>query len=287
MLVTISLDRRYKFKAGTVPKLGRSLIGDVTIDLMPGAGPGLLKTSRSAAKAPVIEGIVAPDPSKALEAATKTFEKVGQTLTSIENAAGGFAKLAGNVDGIESFITTWTEAGKRLEVAATGIDRVVKQNEGDIGPAVAEFRQVVAKLNKTLDPPTIDSLKTSARQLAAATSLLNSGLISLTPLLKDLGAAVNTTPQTDFGSAVRRLNLISSDVNLLSRTLRGPDGKLNPDGTLQKLIATTELYDNMNRLLTSGSATVDNMKPALANLRTFAEKIARDPSSIAKEALAR
>src|SRR4051812_31099026 len=69
VLVTLSLERKFKLKAGTVPRLSRSLIGDVTIDLLPGSGPGLLATGNSPAGAPVIEGTVAPDPSKALAAA--------------------------------------------------------------------------------------------------------------------------------------------------------------------------------------------------------------------------
>jgi phospholipid/cholesterol/gamma-HCH transport system substrate-binding protein len=287
VLVTISLDTKYKFKAGTVPKLGRSLIGDVTIDLMPGAGPGLLRTSKTAHNAPVIEGLAAPDPAKALEAATKTFEKAGATLASIENAAGGFAKMAKNIDGIEGFIATWTSAGKRLDTAAEGIDRVVRANEGELGPAVADFRQVVTKLNTTLDPPTLDSLKTAMRHLALASSLLNSGLANASPFLKDIGAPVTSVPQTDFGSAVRRINLISADLHLLTRNLRSPDGQLNTDGSLQKLITTTELHDNLNKFVASGMATIDTMKPIVANFRAFAEKIARDPSSLAKGALAR
>src|SRR3954452_835091 len=70
VLVTLSLDRKYKLKAGSVPRLSRSLIGDVTIDMLPGSGPALIPTSETASHATIIEGAVAADPSKALEAAT-------------------------------------------------------------------------------------------------------------------------------------------------------------------------------------------------------------------------
>src|SRR5437764_3859003 len=89
VLVTISLERKYKLKAGTVPRVTRSLIGDASIDLLPGNGSGLLRTGATPATAPVIEGEVAPDPSKALAAATQAFEKVGGTLQSIDAAATG------------------------------------------------------------------------------------------------------------------------------------------------------------------------------------------------------
>ena len=45
VIVTLALERRYKLHEGTVPRLNRSLIGDVTVDMMPGTGPGNLETS--------------------------------------------------------------------------------------------------------------------------------------------------------------------------------------------------------------------------------------------------
>src|SRR5271155_1460333 len=64
VIVTLALERRYKLHKGSVPRLNRSLIGDVTVDMMPGTGPSTLPTSRTVVGAPVIEGEVAPDPSK-------------------------------------------------------------------------------------------------------------------------------------------------------------------------------------------------------------------------------
>ena len=47
VLVTLALERRYKLHEGTRPRLSRSLIGDVTVDMQPGKGAGVLETSRS------------------------------------------------------------------------------------------------------------------------------------------------------------------------------------------------------------------------------------------------
>ena len=40
VLVTLALERKYKIREGSVPRLTRSLIGDVGIDLLPGDGGG-------------------------------------------------------------------------------------------------------------------------------------------------------------------------------------------------------------------------------------------------------
>ena len=42
VLVTLSLERKYTLKARSVPRLSRSLLGDVAIDVLPGPGPGNL-----------------------------------------------------------------------------------------------------------------------------------------------------------------------------------------------------------------------------------------------------
>jgi phospholipid/cholesterol/gamma-HCH transport system substrate-binding protein len=287
VLVTLSLDTRYHFRAGTVPRLTRSLMGDASIDLLPGTGPEKLVTSDSPRKAPILEGAVAPDPSKALAAATIAFERAGDTLTAIDQAAKGLAKVSENSEKVGDFLTTWKSAGQRVNAAADGIDRFIRANEKDFQPAVANLREVSRKLNETLDPATQQSLQAGIRQFATASNRLNSSLASAEPLFRDLGAPVNSVPTTDFGQAVRRLNLITSDVNLLTQTLRGPDGKLNSEGSLQKFATQKDLYENLNKFAQTGTNAFDGFRPVIAAFRVFAERISRDPSVLTRGALQR
>jgi phospholipid/cholesterol/gamma-HCH transport system substrate-binding protein len=287
VLVTLSLDPKYHLKAGTVPRITRSLIGDASIDLLPGTGPELLQTADSPTNAPVIEGTVAPDPSKALAAATQAFEKVGDTLKSIDDAANGIARVSKSAENLDSFLSTWTSTGQRVSAAADGIDRFIKANETDFKPAVTNLREVTQKLNATLDPATQDSLKTGIQQIQKASARLNTSLEQASPFFKDLGAPVKSVPSTDFGQVVRRMNLITSDVSLLTQALRGPDGKLNSDGSLQLFVLRRDLYDNANRFAVSGTQTFEGFKPIIVALRIFAEKIARDPGALARGVLQR
>jgi phospholipid/cholesterol/gamma-HCH transport system substrate-binding protein len=287
VLVTLSLDRKYKIRAGTVPRINRSFIGDVSIDLLPGQGTELLKMADSPQEAPVIEGSVASDPSKALAAATVAFEKVGDTLKSIDAAANGIAEVTKSADRLNAFLTTWKTTGQRVTAAADGIDRFIRDNETDFRPAVTHLREVSEKLNKTLDPATQQSLRSGVQQFSAASAKLATSLDNAAPLFRDLGAPVTAVPQTDFGQTVRRLNRMSADLGLLTQMLRAPDGRLNPDGSLQKLVTRGDLYDNMNQMAVSGTYAFNGFKPILAAFRVFAEKISKDPSAIAKGALQR
>jgi phospholipid/cholesterol/gamma-HCH transport system substrate-binding protein len=287
VLVTLSLDRKYKIRAGSVPRLTRSLIGDVTIDMLPGTGPGLMPTSESASNAPVIEGAVAADPSKALEAATKAFTEAGDTLIAINHAANGFTELTRNASKVDEFLTTWNGTGKDLASAAQRLDELVSANRDDVKPALANLREVSQKLNDTLDPKTQDMLKTGIARFAMASARLDAGLADAAPFLKDAGMNNRGTPTTDFGQTMRRLNNITSDLSLLTQTLNNGRGGLNPDGSLQRLLMRSELSDNMNKMANTVNETFAGVKPLIAAFRIFAEKVARDPASISRGALQR
>jgi phospholipid/cholesterol/gamma-HCH transport system substrate-binding protein len=263
------------------------LIGDVTIDLLPGSGQADLELGRTSAQAPIVDGEVAPDPSKALAAATQVFERVGDTLKTINAAAEGLAKLSKNAEHIDEFLKTWTRTGQDVSAASQSIDQFIKTNENDLRATVVNLQKVGEKLNNTLTPETQDALKTGIARIASASARLDAQLADLGPLLKDLGSPVNHTPTTDFGQTVRRANRVVADVELLSATLRNRKGALNTDGSIQKLLTQADLYDNFNIMAVNASQAISQLKTVLASFRTFAERLSRDPSAISRGILAR
>jgi phospholipid/cholesterol/gamma-HCH transport system substrate-binding protein len=287
VLVTLALERRYKIREGASPRLTRSLIGDVAIDVQPGSGTGFIPLSRSPLEAPVIEGDVAPDPSKALAAATKAFEKAGDTLQSINEAAAGLASFTKNAERFPQLMTTWDTTGQNVSGAAQAIRRFIEANEGDFKPALSNVRQVAQKLNDTMDAQTQNALKSGITKFSDAAARIDSGVAELEPAIKDLGSQVSHTPSTDIGQTIRRLNLIASDLELLTGKLRDSQGRLNTEGSLQKLIVQSELHDNLNRMAVSATQALAQFKTILASLRTFAEKVSADPSSVARGAFQR
>jgi phospholipid/cholesterol/gamma-HCH transport system substrate-binding protein len=284
VLVTLAIERKYRIHDDVVPRLSRSLIGDVTIDLQPGTSAGFLTPGRTPDKAPFIEGEVTPDPSRALAAATKAFDNAGDTLKSINDAANGLSRIAQNAEKLDEFLTTWATTGKNVSKTAQRIDQFIANNEGDFKPALADLRQVAAKLNTTFDQGMQTSLKSGVERFSAAAARLDSGLSDIDPVLKDLGAPVTHVPSTDIGQAARRINAAAADLELLTSKLRDGRGGLNTEGSLQKLITQTELHDNFNAMALSASQALAQLKTVLASLRTFAEKVSRDPGAISRGA---
>lgn len=60
---------------------------------------------------------------------------------------------------------------------------------------------------------------------------------------------------------------------------------MNTDGSLQKLLTQPELHDNLNNMAIAATQALAQLKTVLASLRTFSEKVARDPSVISRGAL--
>ncbi len=62
---------------------------------------------------------------------------------------------------------------------------------------------------------------------------------------------------------------------------------MNTEGTLQKLIIQSELHDNLNLMAVSANKALLQLRPVLASLRAFAEKVSSEPGSLMRGALQR
>ncbi len=294
VLVTLALERRYKLREGTRPRLDRSLIGDVSIDMQPGNGPDLLPTGNTPLDAPVVEGTVAPDPSKALAAATKAFESAGDTMRTINEAASGLAKLTKSADRLDEFMATWlttgkelTDTGRKVSKVAETADQFVRANEQDFHAALSHLAGLAHKLDDAVDDKLAADLKQGIERFSAATERLNNGLAQLEPALKELGGTSDQKPVTDLGQALRRFNLVAADLALLTSKLRDGRGGLNTEGSLQRMLTEPELYDNVNRVAVQANQAMQQLRVVLDEFRTFAEKVVRDPAALARGVLQR
>jgi phospholipid/cholesterol/gamma-HCH transport system substrate-binding protein len=292
VLVTLALERKFRIAAGSVPRLGRALLGDTSIDLLPGPGAsvGDMVTSATPIESMmperIIEGTIAPDPALALEAASRAFEKAGGTLTAIEEAAKGVSSLTGKADKLEEFLTTWSETGSRIGSLAEKVDKVVVANEGEIQPTLSQFRQAAERFNTTFDETTAAELKATARNLATASARIDRVIADIGPIVAEMGATGATAPVTQVGQAVGRINRITYDLNLLTSALSDSSGRrLNPNGSLQKLLTEPDLYDNFNRAALGINDAMGSARPVIRSIGQFADRLARDPGLLTRGVL--
>lgn len=280
VIITLSLDRKSRLRVGSVPKITRALIGDVAIEMTPGTGTDALAVGETAARAPMVEGEVSPDPAKMMASAA-------ETLSAIQEAAKGLGNIAKRAERADELIATFIDTGKSLGSASNRLDAILKEGGGEIGPTMANLRATSDKLNKALDDQTVAEFKSAVRGISSAGAKLDASLADLKPLLADLGAPVNNAPVTNFGQTVWRANRIFSDIGLLTRTLNDGRNGLNPNGSIQQLFMSTTLHDNWNKVGLSAQGLIDSLRPVVASLRGFADRVNRDPSALTRGALQR
>ncbi|MBX6315357.1 MAG: MCE family protein [Isosphaeraceae bacterium] len=290
VLVTLAIDRKYRLRAGSVPRISRALIGDVAIDMLPGSGPGWLPVQTTPALPPdrqILNGTIAPDPSKAMEAATAVMQDVQGTLNSIDLAAKNLSAVAKRANRVDEFLASWIEMGHSVKTLATDFDRVVSANEADLRPTIANLRDLSEKFNATFDPQTQANLRAAVTRFSAASDRLDKVFSALQPLANDLGTEAGRPKTTDFGQVLVRLNRIAFDLSLLTSRLNDGANHLNPNGTLQQLLLRSDLYDNLNQMAILARDAAAQAKPAMGNFNAFSSKLAKDPSLLMKGALSR
>lgn len=290
VLVTLALQRKYKLRAGSVPRITRALIGDVSINMQPGTETGPLRTHSTLSRPPdseIVQGEVAADPSKAIEAASEVITSVKGTLQSIDEAAKRLAVVSEKADKLDEMLISWRDMARSVDSLAVDLKRVVKDNEGDLKPAIANLRDLSESFNNTFDDPTQASLKSGVQRFSSASAKFDAVLTDLGPVAKDLGAEAGRPVSTTLGQTLGRLNRIAYGVSLLSQALEDPKGGLDPRGSLQKLLLQAELYDNLNGAARAFRDLATRARPAVDGLNTFAGKVARDPAAISRGALQR
>jgi phospholipid/cholesterol/gamma-HCH transport system substrate-binding protein len=289
VLVTLSIDQRYHLRAGSTPRISRGLIGDVWIDMLPGNSQDQLVTSRSPESALkyIVEGTIMPDPANALAAATDAFHDVKGTLKAIEMAAIGLSEVSKKAGDLDEFIASFRDASQKVGLLADDVRGVIGQNAADIRPTLKSFRSAAESITATFDDETQANIRAAVRQLSASSARLDKILADVMPVATDLGLAPTQTPATALGQTLVRVSRIIYNVQLLTEPLNDGHGKLNTSGTVQKLLTSAELYNNLNTVAAGANRALALAERALGNLNRFAERIANDPGAIGRGALGR
>ena len=109
---------------GLVPRLTRSLIGDVAIDMEPGNGPGYSRPARSPADAPSSRARSRPTRPRRSRPPPRPSRRPATPWNRSTRPPAGLAKLSDSAEKLDNFLTSVADAGKNVSKAAQGIERV-------------------------------------------------------------------------------------------------------------------------------------------------------------------
>lgn len=269
VVVLAEIDEQYALRADARPQLNHSLLGDATIEFIPGSTGQLISDGAR------FDGLPPTDPMEVvhrletrLNATVEAFvdtsrewQRVGQNLNSLmDTNRGNLATVVSRTaTALDEFTTTMRTANTTLgTVNGVLADPEYRKNLtatlNALPQLVEETRQTIAVVRST-----VAQVDKNLETLDAATQ----------PFAKSSQSLV-----TRLDSTLKNLDSVAREMNAFSKSLQAKDG------SLQRFISDPNLYRNLNRSAESLAILLRNTEPILRDLRIFSDKVARHPELI-------
>ena len=243
-----------------------SLLGDVSIEIVPGQSPQILQAGET------IDGQSPTDP---MNLVYDLEQKMTQSLASMEATSQEWKKVGTNINSLLQ-----SNQGN-LHVV---LERTA-ENLNQFSQTMRNANQVLINSNKYISDP---KLQTSLREaLTALPAMVNETRSTIAAVNKAVGkvsqnldnlsnvtgplARQSNSLVTKLDSSQTSLESMLSDMSRFSKLLSKEDGSLN------KFATDPKLYQNMNQSAESMAILLKNIEPLIRDMRIFSDKIARHP----------
>ena len=285
-LITVNIDEGKNVKTNEIARIQTSLIGDAVIEFTPGpaAGAQIVKPG-----GPPRPGMYNPSP---LDLIANLQGDLKQTIQSLGRAGDEVAQLAERLNSVMG--------GQDIE----RIDRLMLSTES----AMNNFSSVMDNLDDIVGDEEfktqlknglaqLPSLVTDAREffevLQQAMGGIKDNLENLEGFTGPLGERGPDIVES-MESSIYNLGEMLGEGALFAKALN------NREGTLGRLLNEREVYDQIRDTITEATATIRDVRKVirdpeihrrirqiLADVRVFADKIARDPARITRGVIPR
>lgn len=266
VIVRALIDPDYVLRNDSTAEVSRSLLGDSSIEIVPG------RTGEPVRNGDRIAGRSASDP---VEIAARVERQVSATLTSFESTGRAWSRLAGNLNQmLEASGPDGVNTIRRSAVALEQFTRTMKTAEETLAAAGSlisdpryqqQLQQTLIALPELLNETrgTLKSVNSVIRQVDTTVASIHTA----------------TTPLAEQGrTMVNRLNTSLDYIETITGELAQVATLMNQnDGTVRKLLTDPAIYRNLNSTSASLAVLLDNLKPVLADLQIFSDKVARHP----------
>ncbi len=280
VLVVVHIQEEHLLRVDSQASLVQSLLGDAKVEFTAGQTAEIIPPNSR------LEGLAPTNPMEivqrmeqtmntSLTAFTETsqeWQKVGQNLNNLMETKEGslddvIERTALALDSFTKTMTTATKtfdrAGGTLESATLTLSNANKfladpQLQADLKRTAAALPVIAeeAKLTITTAKETIAKLSRNMEDIHEATA----------PLAGQSDLIVRK-----LSGSLIQLESLLTELNDFSQVLN------DKDGSIQKLAADPELYNNLNHSAASLSILLRNLNPIMNDVRIFSDKIARHP----------
>jgi phospholipid/cholesterol/gamma-HCH transport system substrate-binding protein len=262
----LSIESRYRLRTSEQCEIRSGLLGDSIVEFVPGDTE--MPSQTFLEDGAEIKGKAIPNPIEML-------------MDLQDDLAGAARSIAGAGKSFSS-------AGDSVNRLATRVDDIVAENEEEIRKlvdnAASAFDGIAAvsdKLNAVLgDEQDMEALRRGIADLPVvlenareALASLNRNFTNLEGLTEPLGEKGDDLANQLEG-AISKLDSLLGQVDTFSKALN------NPDSTVGKLLNDTDLYQSIFQTAINIQCLTEKLKPILADVRVFTDKVAREPSRI-------
>jgi len=276
VMVQALIDSEYTFRDDSIAQVTRSLLGDGAIEIVPGS------TGQPIAGGSRIAGRSVGDP---MELAARMEQRMSSTLASFETTGQEWGRLANNLnrmmeskgeDGVntmqrsavalEQFTSTMKTAEETLAAAGTLISDPRYQQQ-----LQATLTALPELLNETRN--TLQTVNKVVGQVDATVANINT---ATTPLAQHSDAMVSRLNQS-----LANVEVITGELAVVSKLMN------ENNGTIKNLLTDPTVYRNQNSTSAALAVLLQNLKPVVADMQIFSDKVARHPEVLGLRGMVR
>ncbi|MEZ6048137.1 MAG: MlaD family protein [Planctomycetaceae bacterium] len=264
--VTLRIAEEYPLSENVEPRIVRSLLGGVTIEMTGGNSQNLL------AEGAALRGRAAADP---MQIVNNLEKNVNNTLLTFAETSAEWRTVGKNVnsllannndkinqvivqtsESLQQFSDTMKQMNRSLE--AMNVTLADPQNQENLRRTLASMPKLVSETEQTV------------KHIRLAVGQAEGTLSNMQTLTEPL-AQRSSQIALNLDGAIKNLNSLTGELNRFSHMVN------KSDGTLNQLVSNPDLYRHLDKSSQSINVLLENLEPALRDLRIFTDKVAAHP----------
>ncbi|MCA9041789.1 MAG: MCE family protein [Planctomycetaceae bacterium] len=264
--VSLRIAEQYPLAENVEPRIVRSLLGGVTIEMTGGNAEAILPDGA------VLVGHSATDP---MQIVNNLERNVTKTLSSFAETSEEWKVVGKNVnslldnnhDKINEVIVQTSESLQQFQLTMGQMNRSLEamnvtladpQNQENLRRTLASMPKLVSETEQTV------------KHIRLAVGQAEGTLSNMQTLTEPLAQRSNQIA-LNLDGAIKNLNSLTGELNRFSHMVN------KSDGTLQQLVSNPDLYRHLDRSSQSINVLLENLEPTLRDLRIFSDKVAAHP----------
>ncbi len=274
VLLTVRLDQDKPVRINEYPRIstGSLVTGDAVIEFVRNENDPKTDLLKEGDFLP--NGVVVHDP---FEVMIGLEDKMTNAFVSIQEAATKASNILENLQWLGSDRSRFNAMLEKTESAITSFDQAMRSIDQVLGDEQlrGQLRQALADLPQVFEDAklTLEETRNTLRGFDAVTERAEANLANLEKFTQPLGERGERIIASIEGSAENLDELLQQLVHL-------SEGINQRQGTLGKLVYEDDVYRKLNDAVGNIDDMTSKLGPILNDVRTFTDKIARDPSQL-------